>query len=67
MRNTINLDNELLAKATQLAGPLDRSALINASLKAFIERASARRLAQLCGSEPGLTVAPRSRTTKTRT
>ena len=32
MRNTINLDNELLAKATQLAGPLDRFALINASL-----------------------------------
>ena len=66
MRTTINLDDELLAKATKLAGSLDRSALISASLKAFIERESARRLAQLGGSEPGLTVAPRRRTTKTR-
>ncbi|MBC8055453.1 MAG: type II toxin-antitoxin system VapB family antitoxin [Rhizobiales bacterium] len=66
MRTTINLDDELLAKATKLAGPLDRSALISASLKAFIERESARRLAQLGGSEPGLAVAPRRRATKTR-
>ena len=61
MRTTINLDDELLAKATRLAGPLDRSALISAGLKAFIERESARRLAQLGGSQPGLAAAPRRR------
>ncbi len=38
MRTTINLDDDLLAKAAKLGGELDRSALISASLKAFIER-----------------------------
>lgn len=61
MRTTINLDDELLARATRLAGPLDRSALVSAGLKAFIERESARRLAQLGGSQPGLAAAPRRR------
>ena len=61
MRTTINLDDELLAKATRLAGPLDRMALLSASLQAFIERESARRLARLGGSQPALTVAPRRR------
>lgn len=61
MRTTITLDDELLAKATRLAGPLDRSALISAGLKAFIERESARRLARLGGSQPGLAAAPRRR------
>ena len=61
MRTTINLDDELLAKATRLAGPLDRTALLSASLQAFIERERARRLARLGGSQPALTVAPRRR------
>ena len=61
MRTTITLDDELLAKATRLAGPLDRSALIGESLKAFIERESARRLAKLGGSQPELRAAPRRR------
>ena len=61
MRTTITLDEELLAKATKLGGSLDRSALIAASLKAFIERESARRLARLGGSQPELTPAPRRR------
>ena len=61
MRTTINLDDELLAKATRLAGPLDRAALLSASLQAFIERESARRLARLGGSQPALAAAPRRR------
>ncbi len=61
MRTTINLDDELLAKATRLAGPLDRSALVSEGLKAFIERESARRLAKLGGSQPDLAPAPRRR------
>jgi Arc/MetJ family transcription regulator len=61
MRTTINLDDELLAKATKLAGPLDRSALVSEGLKAFIERESARRLAKLGGSQPDLAPAPRRR------
>ena len=63
MRSTITLDDELLDKAQKLAGDkLDRSALIRESLKAFIERESARRLAKLGGSQPELVAAPRRRT-----
>jgi Arc/MetJ family transcription regulator len=64
MRTTITLDDDLLAKAAKLGGELDRSALISASLKAFIERESARRLARLGGSQPALVVAPRRREKK---
>ncbi len=66
MRTTVTLDDDLLARAVRLAGPLDRSALINAGLKAFVERESARRLAQLGGSQPALKVAPRRRAKATR-
>jgi Arc/MetJ family transcription regulator len=61
MRTTITLDDELLAKAIKLAGPVDRSALISAGLQAFIERESARRLARLGGSQPAPAAAPRRR------
>ena len=61
MRTTINIDEELLAKASKLAGPLDRSALVREGLKALIERESAKRLAKLGGSQRGLQIAPRRR------
>ena len=61
MRTTINIDEDLLAKASKLAGPLDRSTLIQEGLKAFIERESARRLARLGGTQADLTAAPRRR------
>ena len=61
MRTTITLDDDLLSRAAKLAGSLDRSALISAGLQAFIERESAKRLAKLGGSQPGLTAAPRRR------
>ena len=63
MRTTVNLDEALLAQATKLVGPLDRSALLQESLKALIERESARRLAKLGGSQPELNAAPRRRDT----
>jgi Arc/MetJ family transcription regulator len=61
MRTTINLDDELLARASKLAGPLDRSAVVHEALKALIERESARRLARLGGTQPALKAAPRRR------
>jgi len=61
MRTTINIDDELLAKATKLAGPMDRTAMVSAGLKALIERESARRLARLGGTQPTLKTAPRRR------
>lgn len=61
MRTTINIDEEILAKAAKLAGPLDRSALVREALKALIERETARRLARLGASQPDLKAAPRRR------
>jgi Arc/MetJ family transcription regulator len=61
MRTTVNLDEALIAKAMALTGPLDRSALLHESLKALIERESAKRLARLGGSQQKLKAAPRRR------
>lgn len=61
MRTTINIDDELLARAAELMGHLDRSAMIREGLKALIERESARRLARLGGTQPALKSAPRRR------
>ena len=61
MGTTINIDDELLAKASRLAGPLDRSAVVHEGLRALIQRESAKRLARLGGTQPALKVAPRRR------
>ena len=61
MRTTINLDDDLLAKASMLTGITDRTPLIRESLKAIIARESARRLALLGGSMPDFEVPPRRR------
>jgi Arc/MetJ family transcription regulator len=61
MRTTVNLDEDLLAKAMKLTGPLDRSTLLHEGLKALIERESARRLARLGGSQLQLRAARRRR------
>lgn len=61
MRTTVNLDENLVAKAINLTGPLDRSALLHEGLKALIERESAKRLAKLGGSQAKLKAAPRRR------
>ena len=61
MRTTVNIDDELLARATRLVGPMDRTAMLSEGLKALIERESARRLARLGGSQPKLQAVPRRR------
>jgi Arc/MetJ family transcription regulator len=61
MRTTVTLDENLVSKALKLTGPLDRSTLIQESLKALIERESAKRLALLGGSQKKLKVVPRRR------
>ncbi len=63
MRTTLALDDDLLAKAQAYTGLREKSALIREALKALVERESARRLARLGGSEPGLRK-PRRRRTK---
>jgi Arc/MetJ family transcription regulator len=61
MRTTIALDDELIARAQAFTGLSEKSALVREALKALIERESARRLARLGGSEPGLGDVPRRR------
>ncbi|BBL72472.1 type II toxin-antitoxin system VapB family antitoxin [Methylogaea oryzae] len=61
MRTTVTLDDALLAQAQALSGVQERSALLREALTALIQRESARRLAQLGGTEPALADIPRRR------
>ena len=61
MRTTVTLDEALLARAAELSGTIERTALIREGLEALIERESARRLALLGGSDPAARAAPRER------
>lgn len=56
MGTTLALDDELVAKARAFTGLKEKSSLVR---EALIERESARRLARLGGSQPGLKAAPR--------
>ena len=59
MRTTVTLDDELLARAEQLCGDQERSALLKEALRALVQRESAKRLAALGGSESALEPIPR--------
>ena len=61
MRTTLTLDDDLVAEAQRLTGTTEKTALVRAALRALIERESARRLALLGGTEPGLAPIPRRR------
>ena len=65
MRITVNIDDELFDHASRLTGIEGRTALVRESLRALIERESARRLAMLSGSEPQLEYIPRRRSEST--
>jgi Arc/MetJ family transcription regulator len=59
VRTTIALDDDLIAKAQAYTGVEEKTALVREALKALIQREAAKRLANLGGSEPGITGAPR--------
>lgn len=61
MRTTITLDDDLLSKASEYTGIVEKSALVREALKALVEREAARRLIRLGGSDPNATAAPRRR------
>ena len=66
MRTTMILDDELIAKARGITGLQEKTALVHEGLRALIARESARKLAALGGSEPGLRVARRRRPVRRR-
>ena len=49
-------------EAQRLTGTTEKTALVRQALRALIERESARRLAQLAGSEPDAKPVPRRQT-----
>ena len=61
MRTTVTIDDELLARATELTGITERSALLRDGLETLIRVESAKRLAALGGSDSDATAAPRRR------
>ena len=59
MRTTINIDDKILEKASQLTGVKEKTALVRLGLEALIARESSRRLAILGGTEKKLRPIPR--------
>ena len=54
MRTTLNIDDSILEKAARLTGITEKTSLVRLGLEALIARESARRLAELGGSEKAL-------------
>jgi Arc/MetJ family transcription regulator len=61
MRTTINLDDELMAKAEEYTGIHEKSALVREALRTLIEVEASRRLSQLGGTMPDIQDIPRRR------
>lgn len=66
MRTTLNIDDELMAKARRLSGYQEKTALVHAGLEALVALHSARRLAALGGTEKRLRMPRRRRPRGTR-
>ena len=54
MRTTLNIDDSLLSNAARLTGVKEKTSVVRLGLEALIARESARRLANLGGSEKRL-------------
>lgn len=64
MRTTINIDDQVLKKASALTGLKEKTALVRRGLEALISLESSRRLARLGGTEKALRPIPRRRLPK---
>ena len=61
MKTTLNIDDKILKKASKLTGVTEKTSLVRLGLEALIARASARRLAELGGTEKALRSISRKR------
>jgi len=61
MRTTLNINDDVLSEAAKLTGIKEKTALVMLGLKSLIAKESARRLAQLGGSQKSLRPIPRRR------
>ncbi len=64
MRTTLNIDDQMLEKASLLTGVKEKTSLVHLGLEALIARESSKRLAMLGGTEKDLKSIPRRRSTK---
>jgi len=64
MRTTLNIDDDILEKASRLTGIKEKTALVRLGLEALIVRESSKRLAKLGGTEKDLRPIPRRRSAK---
>jgi Arc/MetJ family transcription regulator len=64
MRTTLNIDDKLVEKASELTGIKEKTTLVRLGLEALIAGESARRLAKLGGTEKQLKAIPRRRITE---
>ncbi len=62
MRTTLNIESDLLNNAAKLTGIKEKTSLVRLGLQALIAKESAKRLARLGGTEKGLKVIPRRKT-----
>ncbi|MFC1886541.1 type II toxin-antitoxin system VapB family antitoxin [Thermodesulfobacteriota bacterium] len=61
MRTTLNIDDQILEKASRLTGIKEKTSLVRLGLEALIARESSKRLAKLSGTEKNLHPIPRRR------
>lgn len=62
MRTTVTIDDELYARALELADPtMDKGDLFREAVKTFVRVQAAKRLAALGGSAPDIKDVPRRR------
>ena len=61
MRATLNIDDELLNKASRLTGIKKKTSLVRLGLQILIAQESSKRLSNLAGTEKRLRVIPRRR------
>jgi Arc/MetJ family transcription regulator len=64
MRTTLNIDDELLKRASKLCGVSEKTAVVHLGLEALIAKESSLRLAKLGGTEKGLKKIRRRRLNK---
>ena len=59
MRTTLNIDEKMLERASELTGIKEKTSLVRLGLESLIARESSRRLAELGGTEKSLRPVPR--------
>jgi len=59
MRTTLNIEDNLMEKASKITGIKEKTALVKLGLEALIARESGKRLAKLGGTQKQLEAIPR--------